>query len=570
MTKNNSKTQEIKFKNTKTELLRKRPGEKWVPIGRRIVVRAFAYDPASDSWYTQIHLRDLDNKPKRLLLSRDDVGRPQTLKAEILKAGYILPSSQDESFLLMKVLANTVPKRRITITNRLGWHEEQYVFPDKVIGAGKQEIVYRNPIDNSPNDKGTHGDINAWKETIGSLALHSSRMRLGICLSLAGPILELIGTESFGINFTGDSSQGKSTIGKVIQTTYRSANERGLFNWDSTSASLDEAAAVHSDQVLVIDELARADQDDAKKVRKVRDTAYRLASGQGRSRSVLYKNKGNLTSWRLVFASSSETPLAALAAKQGDLRPKGEELRLIDLPAVVHPVFGVFESIPEGSTSERLIHETHAACAAVYGVVGRAYVEKLAADRDSAKKKAKSHLIEFQNELNAPMKGWERRFAQQFGTIYAAGMLGVEFGILPWKQKDIMQACKDCYASAREIIPDYDELVDAAITKLRKKLTADKLWIGQADTPNTKQLRTAAGFIRNHPKQGRYFAVKPDRFEKWLATIISPKLVSTYLRKQGHLITARTDVDTKPVKIAKSDSAQKRRYYCIKASFLKG
>lgn len=568
MTTKNTKTQKTKFKSTKAGLMRKHPNESWERVGAPVYVRALAVEIASDSWFAQICLRTVADKPKRVLISRDDVSKPQTLTAKLLNSGYPLPRSKRDCALLLEHLSNKIPKRRVVITNHLGWHGNQYVLKDTVIGKGKQELVYQNSFDTDTSGQPPTGTLNEWSETIGQIALHSSRMRFGICLALAGPLLDVIDAESFGVNFTGNSSQGKTTISKTIQTIYRSITKKKLLDWDFTSASLDETAAAHCDQVLVIDELARADESDRKKVKKVRDAAYRLASGHGRARSVFYKNKGNPTNWRITFVSSSETALGALAAKYGDARPKGEEVRLIDLPAVVHPVYGVFETVPEGYISEDLVNKIEAACNSIDGVVGRAFITKIAANRSKVNKTANSHLESFLSKVNAPMQGWERRFAKRFGIVYAAGLLGIEFGLLPWDPNDVMQTCIECYGAARKTVSDYDEILDTAISELKKQLKNDALWIGQSDKPSQKNLQAAAGFLREHKKHGKYYAIKPERFDEWFANTLSPKLISGYLRSQGYLITTIPNVDTKPVKISQFNAKQKPRYYCIKANFL--
>jgi hypothetical protein len=46
-------------------------------------------------------------------------------------------------------------------------------------------------------------------------------------------------------------------------------------------------------------------------------------------------------------------------------------------------------------------------------------------------------------------QGWEVRFAQKFGIVYAAIILGISAGILPWKRKFAFRVVRTCYRSAR-------------------------------------------------------------------------------------------------------------------------
>lgn len=61
----------------------------------------------------------------------------------------------------------------------------------------------------------------------------------------------------------------------------------------------------------------------------------------------------------------------------------------------------------------------------------------------------------FVKKVGAHHEGWERRFAQKFGLVYAAMKLGVRMNILPWPASLPFKVAKKCYRLARNaaIIP---------------------------------------------------------------------------------------------------------------------
>ena len=47
-----------------------------------------------------------------------------------------------------------------------------------------------------------------------------------------------------------------------------------------------------------------------------------------------------------------------------------------------------------------------------------------------------------------------RDVAAKFGLVYAGGLLGIEFGIVPWQQEELLDAIAKCYRGARDLLPD--------------------------------------------------------------------------------------------------------------------
>jgi hypothetical protein len=63
-----------------------------------------------------------------------------------------------------------------------------------------------------------------------------------------------------------------------------------------------------------------------------------------------------------------------------------------------------------------------------------------------------------------------RDVAEKIGLIYAAGMLGIRCGLLPWGKLELLDALAKCYIGARELLPDDGVAVRQGIAALRAKL----------------------------------------------------------------------------------------------------
>ena len=78
------------------------------------------------------------------------------------------------------------------------------------------------------------------------------------------PILNLLGHEGCGFNFYGHSSRGKTTLAKAAASVWGKGDSPGFVrSWRSTANALEATAALHTDTLLVLDELGVVDAREA-------------------------------------------------------------------------------------------------------------------------------------------------------------------------------------------------------------------------------------------------------------------------------------------------------------------
>ena len=535
-----------------------------------ISVEAIATEEGGAKYVAVIKFRDhVAGSTRREFVPLGDLRKSGILRDRLSNSGFAWPGDPAKSKLLIRHL-NMTPERRCDIALRTGWFGERYVLPDQIIGSGDREIMYQPTVQRRSVERHTSGRLAGWKQHVAIPLTHSSRGILSIGVSFAALIIGLTDTESGGFHlFDERSSVGKTTLLLAANSVIGSGRTADLLHWDITATGQSEIAAEHCDMVLALDETARLSDDPKDAASAARKASYMLASGVGRIRSVFFGDRGNLCSWRVLFLSSGETGISELAHKAGRGRLKGDQVRLIDVPAVVDPRFGVFESLPDGFTASRLLREVRKACARYYGTPGRAFLKDLIAGLETHRPRLLHWCTKFDKIADVPEDNWERRFSSRFALAYAALRLAAKFDIVPWTRKQIRRAIISCYRDARRAVPDAEKLTTAAVATVRRKLRKARGFLDLRNTtvPSRRsKLRRARGFIKRDRHHGTYFVIQPTTIRAWIGERVSLALVLERLKKSGDLITTSRNTLTKQVLIP--GLSAKRRYHCVKRRFI--
>lgn len=540
---------------------------------RRIApyIRVIALGKAADGdlWVAQITFENEDDRKRSLIVPKSFLKRPDTLLDQLDNAGYDTPADREDRNLLKTYLATARPKRRFIIVRQPGWVGKNFVLPKRTIGHTKK--VFRlEPVDASrlaSFDRA--GSLEDWQQHVAEPCATSTRLSFAICVALAAPLLKFVEVENGFFHFTSGSSIGKTTLMIVARSVCGLAARNSLFNWNFTATGIEEAAVGHNYTVLCLDELGVLDLDPHRASKAAREIAFKIASGSRRLRSKNYDRQvgAGEVRWRLFGLSSGEQSIGELADAASVKRLRGEQLRLIDVPAQVHPAWGIFETLPSGcSGSKELVEALERHCATHYGVAFPAFIEKVVAHHDQVEAEVRALMKKFRAIAVVSDDPWEQRLSDRFALAYAAGIMGIRYGILPWKQSVVEEACVSCYQGARRLVPDTDRMLADGMERLVQRLTSNRvLDLSKPEDPDEEALKKASGFKRKQNGQ-ILFGIKPPRFREWFDSEIQGKLVLQHLDSRGLLVRgARTT--TKQQKYR--GIGRKRRYYCIRAAVLK-
>lgn len=401
---------------------------------------------------------------------------------------------------LMDFLAAVRPVRRIRCVPRTGWDGAAYVLPDAVFGNVSSEKVVLQSLQYSELYR-CAGSLDDWRE-IPALAVGNARLSFALCVAFAGPLLHLAGLEGGGFSFEGGSSSGKTTALQIAASVWGGPEQ--VRSWRATDNGLENIAALHNDNVLVLDEVGQVNG------RVLAECAYMLANGQGKGRSSKEGQLRRTQTWRLLFLSSGEMGLADKLAENGLKSRGGQEVRFVGLPVDASMITDLHGLPHAGALVNRLkeLAATH------YGHAGRTFLQKLA-EPDTMSTVRAELLPAMRQTVNrfapAGADGQVRRVVQRFALCGLAGAIAMQTGILP-EDFDPMGCVETCFKDWLAARGNIGASEDTAI------LSAVRLFIEQHGASRFQDLDTPlstcpnrVGFRRKVNGETEYI-VLPESF----------------------------------------------------------
>jgi putative DNA primase/helicase len=413
----------------------------------------------------------------RLVSLMDSDGRshefivPMTLlagdQAELLRLllsrGLVLGSDRSSKAKVAQYLMQSEPHRRVRVVSQTGWHGTAFVLPGWVLeGINGEELAFHSDASSSSAfslRNGAPEGIIAWQNSVSRLAVGNSRLILALSLAFAPPLLSFLRLESGGFHLRGGSSCGKTVAARVANSVW--GTPKHLQRWRATSNGLEGVASSYNHTLLVLDEIAQIDPEEAAQ------TAYMLGNETGKVRADRNAEARSRKSWKLLFLSTGEISLETHLMSRNKRMMAGQEVRVIDVPAEVGE-HGIFEKLHEFPSGEALAEALEAACSSHHGVAAQFFlkgVQMLVCGYDSlaemVEDKAKP-LMEAFIKANTPdgASAQVKRVLKRFAIAAAAGELATELGVTLWPEGEASRQIARCFAdylSVREGIGPKEE-----------------------------------------------------------------------------------------------------------------
>lgn len=396
---------------------------------------------ASDKWGLLLRWRDPDDvahvwaMPRAALTSRDT----SIVTSRLADGGLALSGGGKAPGLLCRFLAGYRTARRVRCVSATGWHDGRFVFPVPEDGetSGKREaLVFQGFAPFDPYQ--TAGTLEGWQNGVAAPCVGNPLLLFALSASFAAALLDLAGLESGGFHLDGLSSGGKTTTLLAAASVWGSGARSGGFmrNWSATSNGLEGLAALHSDAPLILDEIGQATGA------AIRQAAYLLGNGVGKARMRADGTAKEMLTWRTIILSSGETSLGEKIRQEGGQVQAGQEVRLLDLPLGAT----LFDDLHGHESSKAFAVALEAAAGADYGHAGRAFVRQVETRRDEALALVRSYLGGETFPLcRKEASGQVQRAARRFLLCAAAGVLAVQYGIVPWREADVLGAIEHCF-----------------------------------------------------------------------------------------------------------------------------
>jgi len=369
-------------------------------------------------------------------------------------------------------------KDKVILVRQPGFYDNKYVLPNNTVIGSKNGKKYM--LDDSENieslEMGSRGTLLEWHTNVAIFALYSSRIMLNLCSAFSPYLLHIIKIENGGIHIYGISSNGKSTSLYVVASVQGPRENMG--SWGVTDTSIEPFAAARNDMVTILDELKLLDKNPTVAAEKASLIIYKLAQGKGKKRSKNYEDYTH--HWRTIILSAGEVSLTDNAKVGGVKRLLGEQVRVIDVPADAGEDMGIYESLPNGFiSSNELAEKLNEATMQYYGTAQPAFLKYLTKDLLKDTKQVKTLLEEnmhfFMHKHNVNTKvGHQARFAKRFALAYASGVIAVDYGVLPFTEKDVMTGISKCYWDALKASRTKEENIADAYNIVKKELKSTK------------------------------------------------------------------------------------------------
>jgi len=410
--------------------------EEQIFICSRLEVVALVRNENSEGWGRLLRFKDPDCVihmfaiPMKML-----AGNGTELRAILLDYGLRITPGKHRNDLGVYIQLWKTDKSLIAV-EKTGWYREAYVLPEKIIGKNADELVYQ-----TDNVKGRtfdqSGTVEQWQKEVARLCIGNSRLIVSVCIAFAAPLLSLTGEDGGGIQWTGGSSTGKTTLLRAACSVCASWNYK--ITWKSTDNGLEGVAESRNDALLILDELAEIDSRVAGKV------AYMLANGQGKQRANRSGDAKGVKKWKLLFLSSGEVSLASHMSESGGKVKAGQEVRMVDIPVDAGKELGCFENLHgclDGSVfADKISNMT----SQYYGTPIIAFLENIC---DTGIGEFASVVRKRVGELATDWcpegsEGQVKRVAKRFALIAVAGEFASS--ITGWGDGTAIDAAKRCF-----------------------------------------------------------------------------------------------------------------------------
>lgn len=543
---------------------------KWVWFASRVDVVADTRDVNGEQWGRLLEVHDRDGSIHQWAMPMEMMaGSGEEYRRELLRLGMVLRSGTSSRALLADYLSTWRTRAKARCVDRIGWHGSAFVLPDRTYGGGERLILQ---IAGAAPEMTVAGDLRSWQREIAAYAVGNSRLVLGICAALAGPLVYLAGEESGGFHLCGASSIGKTVTLHVA----RSVAGSPLASWRTTDNAAEALARGACDGLAVLDEIGQAP------AHVVDALAYMLGNGRGKARMRRDASSRAPMVWRVLFLSTGELGLAAKLTEGGRRPMAGQMVRVIEIPADAGKGLGVFEQTHGFGSAAALAEHLRLAADRHHGHALQSFVAKLVNEARTAAELVREIRETFIGQhCPADADGQVRRAAGRFALLAAAGEMARYYGVVPWPEQEAEAAAARCFvdwmkarggAGAAE--------VTNALRQVRlfveqhgsarfepAWLQTDEGYASASDTTTTTILKTVsrAGFRRTDDTGNWTYYVLPEVWAAEVCKGFDPRMVARAMVARKWLLLGDGSNLTQTVRVPHNG---KMRLYTIAPAFL--
>ena len=224
---------------------------------------------------------------------------------------------------VIKHLNTYRPENKGLLTDKIGWHGDTYILPDKQFGKQKNIFVDDQKLMQLEHlhSKGT---LSEWQEHIGKYLVGNPSLIFAVGMSFAPVLMSDLKIESGGIHFFGNSSTGKTTMLTVANSVWAAPKWKNT--WRSTDNGLEGLCCSHNDAFMVLDEIGQCTSEVVGK------SVYMIANETAKLRANRKGDLKEIRNWRTFFVSDGEISVEQIILEYTNNVKAGQLVRLLDVP----------------------------------------------------------------------------------------------------------------------------------------------------------------------------------------------------------------------------------------------
>ncbi|WP_420591389.1 DUF927 domain-containing protein [Bacterioplanoides sp.] len=512
---------------------------------------------SNQNWGRYIELKDDDGNFHRFALPAESIYEAKECYGFLSYYGLTGRPQQ-----ICDYINSVKPFRRARAATQIGWKDDYFVLPDRVIGDDAELVVFQSK-ERIRDVYRPVGTLEKWQENVSKLCVGNNLLTFAVSVAFAAPLIrKIVSNATYGFHFRGASSRGKTTSLQLAQSVWGSPS--GKSTWRSTGNGMEAIAADHNDALLCLDELGELPPKEAGKV------IYMLGNGEGKARATKTGRAQERQTWTLFYLSTGEISLKDTMAQAGEKVTGGQAVRFIDIPAEVPGGHGVFDTVQDFADGNEFAMEIKDKTGRYYGSAIQAFLEQFTENMDGFRTDAARYKKEFIEQLHISAADAQvKRVAEQFALVYVGGMLATDMGITGWPEGEVIRSVNNCFQRwIEERGGDHSqedfELMEEVKNLLHNGL-ATRFFNGTDESAarhENPNLRNPVGYVENDVAY--IFANKFDEL------FTNPKKVKELLEERNYLELNSNGTVKRSAKFKRAQSTKKTtvKLYGIKLSIL--
>lgn len=331
----------------------------------------------------------------------------------------------------------------LPIVTKPGLSKYGFVLPDGQVLVPRGQPEPLKAFEPVSGMLGKAGMLEDWIERVAApLADHKIPAFFMMMMFVAPLLRQTDRTDNLGFELFGEAGRGKSTLQALMASAAGPAigGGDGMY-WRTLNTTINALEAImplYNDLPLVLDEagLVPGGGTSDKRALSMRDLAFRLSAGVIRQR--LGEPAGPLS--RLAYMVSTNVAIGSFDAAHGAESDAIAD-RLQTVPLLPDRAHGIFDYCPPSYPSSGAFADAlKLAASQHYGYALPVFLQYLVNRIYRHPKKLRriilEHVAKFLDKSGANSNdGSQKRVAEAFGLVYAAGRLAIEARVLPTTYK---------------------------------------------------------------------------------------------------------------------------------------